>query len=245
MANLVAVSPAHHRQLRILTDQLTASCATVQLLPVVPAEFASVATQSPLVLCKNGQTGQFGFATLLGFYPGENLFWQQGQFQGLYQPLQLRRQPFFVGDGQSPTDIVVCIDLTHPAVVAGPALDQLPPAAALFDDAGQATVFYQQAQACLQQLLHGEDQQRQLVALLLQYELVQPLLLDITFGNQQQLRLTGLYTIDEARLAALPVAAVAQLHQGGWLAPIYTLLASAAQIYPLIERKNHALAVAR
>ena len=48
----------------------------------------------------------------------------------------------------------------------------------------------------------------------------------------------GLFTIDEEKLSQLSAEAIASLHAGQWLGAIYTLIASTAQIYALIDRKN-------
>ena len=96
--------------------------------------------------------------------------------------------------------------------------------------------------ACLAELLRGEQQQQQLIQALLDCGLIQPLSLEITFANQQSTKLQGLYTIDQQKLAKLSQTQLYSLHQQGWLAAIYTVLASAAQFYPLIARKNQQLA---
>ncbi len=232
MTHIVAFDPKVHHQIRLDLTQMTASCAKVQLLPVVPAEFAQVATQTPIVLTKHGHTGQFVFVALLGFQPGENLFWQQGQFQGLYQPLHLRRQPFLLGyEGENP---LLCLDLSHPALVAQP--DQA--GECLVQSDGADSPYLQSVKSCLGELMRGEQQLQQLLPLLAELELIQPLSLAITFANQQSVQLQGLYSIDQQKLAALSAEALWRLHQHGALAAIYTHLASMAQLYPLIERKN-------
>jgi hypothetical protein len=240
MAELIAITPQLHQQLRIRPSQAEWHSRAAQLLPVVPAEFASVATQSPIVLTKNGQTGQFVTVALLGFAPGENLWFVDGRWQGAYLPLQLQRQPFFVGQSaqDEASNLLLCIDPDSPAICRDPKASQTE---ALFDDDGSDSKYLQQIKGVLAELLQGEQQQQQLVQALLQADLIQPLSLEITFANQQSTRLNGLYTIDQTKLAALDPTKLVQLHQAGWLAPMYTLLASAAQLYPLIARKNQQL----
>ncbi|MFX7854105.1 SapC family protein, partial [Acinetobacter baumannii] len=55
-------------------------------------------------------------------------------------------------------------------------------------------------------------------------------------GEQQ--RLTGLFTIHEERLAALPGAALEALARDGHLLPIYMQIASLAQLPVLLERSR-------
>jgi hypothetical protein len=240
MAHLVAIEPARHQHLYVLPEQVDVHAAGQNLIPVVPAELTHVATQLPLVLAKNGQTGQFVLAALTGFAPNENLLMQQGRWQGLYLPLQIQRQPFFVGKATPDADdYVVCIDMESPATGQNQPL----PAGAelLFLADGRETDFYRQAKQRLVQLLQGEQQRDALIEMLLQYQLLQPMSLDITFADQSTTRLNGLYSIDSDKLAALMPEQVVQLHQQGHLAAIYAILGSAAQIYGLIARKNQQL----
>ncbi|MEE7548880.1 SapC family protein, partial [Xanthomonas sp. Kuri4-1] len=53
-----------------------------------------------------------------------------------------------------------------------------------------------------------------------------------------QHRLAGFHTIDEDRLRALDADALWQLHQAGWLEPIYMVVASMSNFRALIERMN-------
>ena len=242
MAELIAINPKLHATLRIQPEKAEWHSRGIQLLPVVPAEFASIATQSPIVLTKNGQTGQFVTVAMLGFAPGENLWFCDESWQGTYLPLQLQRQPFFLGqagdNGQG--DYVLCIDPDSPAICQdhSTALNATQSSETLFNDNGSDSAYLQQIKGVLAELLQGEQQQQQLVQALLAANLIQPLSLEITFANQQSTRLNGLYTIDQQKLAVLDAATLVNLHQAGWLAPIYTIIASAAQLYPLIARKN-------
>lgn len=246
MADLIAINPKLHATLRIAPDKAEIHSRGIQLLPVVAAEFASIATQSPIVLTKNGQTGQFVTVAMLGFAPGENLWFADGRWQGAYLPLHLQRQPFFLGqsgdNGQG--DYVLCIDPDSPAIIQEQQSVATETATErLFQDDGSDSPYLQQIKGVLTELLQGEQQQQQLVQALLAAQLIQPLSLEITFANQQSTRLNGLYTIDQQKLATLDAATLVQLHQAGWLAPIYTMIASAAQLYPLIARKNQQLSL--
>lgn len=124
MTNLVALDNKNHLTTRIDPDKAELHGTDLHLLPVVVSEFMQVALQYPIVITKNGDTGRFVFAAMLGFEAGENLFWQDGRWQGIYLPLQIRRQPFFVearvgassevnsetsSEGTS-DDYIICID---------------------------------------------------------------------------------------------------------------------------------------
>jgi hypothetical protein len=252
MANFVAVRPALHQNLCVLPSQIDSHAAEQHLIPLIPAEIAHVATQLPVVLAKNGQTGQFVLSALTGFAAQENLMMAEGQWQGIYLPLQIQRQPFFVGlETPDAVDYVVCIDLDSPATFLNSAqaeqlayLDEkkLPAdAQALFNADGSETTYYRDAKLKLAQLLQGEQQCELLLSELLALRLLQPMSLDITFADQSTTRLNGLYTIDETQLSQLPAEHLVRLHQQGLLGAVYAILGSAAQIYGLISRKNKQL----
>ena len=264
MTSLVALNPTAHRLHYVLPDVAVNHSARQQLIPVVPGEFSFVATQLPLVLTKHEHTGEFGIAALCGFAPGENVLVGGNSatpsWQGLYVPLQLQRQPFFLGhDEQGGASI--CIDPQNPAVgvlgaggvvsgiasgvVSGVAHGQnaaLPAGAErLFLDDGSATGYLAQAAELMKEIVAGEAQRRDLIALLLQLKLVQPLALDVTFANGQSVRLQGLYSVDAQALAQLPEADVLTLHRSGFLPAVYAMVQSMSQVYHLIHLKNQLL----
>lgn len=246
MANLVAVQAALHQHLLVVPSQIDTHAAGQNLIPLIPAELSHVATQLPVVLAKNGQTGQFVLAALTGFTAQENLMMADGQWQGIYLPLQIQRQPFFVGKATpDAADYVVCIDLDSPATLFSTerlGAQQLPAdAEALFNADGSETAYYRDAKLKLAQLLQGEQQRELLLSELLALRLLQPMSLEITFADQSITKLNGLYTIDEQQLAQLPAEHLVRLHQQGLLGAVYAILGSAAQIYGLIARKNKQL----
>lgn len=240
MAHLVAVDPQIHKEYYVYPERAESAGAELQLIPVVPAEVAHIACQMPVLLTKNELTGQFVLAAMTGFEPKQNLFWQDGRWQGLYLPLQLQRQPFFLGKNEDTgADYAVCLDMQNPAVGQG----AVPKGAqALFSSTGQDTEYYRNAKQVLASILQGEAQVQQLTELLLSMALIQPLSLDITFSDKSSTRLTGLYSIDQQKLATLDPAHLVLLHQQGLLAVVYTMLSSMSQIYGLIDRKNQQLA---
>ena len=228
MNRLIALDSAAHRQLRVDPAQVLAQASRLNMLPVVLGEFLKLCVHYPIVLTKNGATGQFTCIALFGFEKHENLFWKQDRWDALYVPLQVMRQPFFLGPGQ---DWGVCIDTMHAAV--NQSLGD-----AIFDERGAETAYLQQVKQRLAALLDGEEHTERFVHKLLALELLRPMRLEIEFANSQKLRVEGLYTVDEARLKALPAEAIVELHRLDYLAPIHTMLASLGHIYSLVQRRN-------
>lgn len=215
--------------------------ASLHMVPVIVPEFSNAAGQYPIVLTKKVDTGEFTFIALLGFEAGENLFWKKGEWQGLYLPLQIRRQPFFIGNPTENSqtisvsdDHIVCIDSQSPAVTTNQGMP-------LFDERGLDTEYFQEAKACLAHILMGEEENKALIENLQTMDLLQPMSLKITFINQKSTQLNGLYTIDKAKFSKLTDEQVLQLHTLGLLGAIHSLMTSLAQIQTLIDLKNQRL----
>jgi len=240
MTRLVTINNKTHLKLKIDPRKAEIHGAKLHLIPAVLSEFSDLAVQYPILLAKNEDNGQFTFSAMFGFKAGENLYWQHNTWQGLYLPLQIRRQPFFTAskdaDGQQTNDntYAVCIDMDSPTVTAEGD-------AALFNDSGLDSDYFQQAKTVLMQLIKGEKRNTELIKHLLKMDLIQPLSLEITFVNQQSTTLNGLYTINQEKLAKLNNKQVLTLHQEGFLSAIHTMITSLGQVHGLIDKKNQQL----
>ncbi|MFB0981216.1 MAG: SapC family protein [Alteromonadaceae bacterium] len=241
MTHLVAVDNKNHLNTKIDLSKIEQHGADLHLVPVVLSEFIHLAVQYPIVLTKHGETGQFVFSAMLGFEKNENLFWQEEQWQGLYVPLQVRRQPFFIeaiehqnNSEHDNNELVVCVNMESPALSNNTG-------EALFDINGQESTFFQEAKDLLAQLLTGEKENNLLLESLTLMGLIQPMSLDITFVDQSSTKLLGLYTIDQEKLTSLSKEQVLTLYQAGLLPSIYTMITSLGQVHALIDLKNKRL----
>jgi len=244
MANLTAIDYHTHKHLRINPEAAELHGAKLNMIPVVVSEFTNLAVQYPIVIAKNEETGQFSLSALFGFEQYENLYWQNGEWQGLYLPLQIRRQPFFVGNTANADDgdkNLVCIDTNSPTIVTSDNQQDSEKLQTLFNNTGSDSPYFETVKQYLAQLIQGEYDNKNLLKTLAALDLIQPLALEITFVNGQNTRLNGLYTVNQDKLATLNAEQVARLHQEKLLQPIYTMVTSLGQIYALIERKNQRL----
>lgn len=242
MTNIVTIGDDRTARVRVNPDKAEIHGADLHLIPVLVPEFPSVALEYPIVLAKRGDTGQFTCSAMLGLELNENLFWQDDKWQGLYLPLQIRRQPFFVAevedppaeDGQ-PLRQAICIDLDSPTVIFD---ENSPDGEALLTPDGGESEFLLRAKRILEQLLHGEQSNGQFIALLTELGLMQPLSMEITFVDDTSTRLEGMYTVDKEKLSDLPDDALLRLHKSGYLESLYAMTISLGQMFSLIHRKN-------
>ena len=93
----------------------------------------------------------------------------------------------------------------------------------------------------LAQLIDGENETQEFIQALLEHELIEAMSFDITFEDQSEQRIQGVYTINEEKLNNLSDEALITLHKKSMLKPIYTMIASMGHVYSLIQRKNERL----
>ena len=227
MVNLVSLHNKVHQDLKVCPEKALAHGADLAMVPVMLSEFLKLAVQYPIALSKNKETGKFVCVSLLGFSPGENLFWNNGTWEAVYVPLQIARQPFFLG--QDNENHCVCFDANS---------DSLQGSEALFDSDAKETAYLQKIKSLLAELLDGENKTQAFVNKLLSLDLLEAMSLDITFNNGESHRVNGLYTIDEVKLKALNESDLIALHAAGYLDYIFAIIVSTGQIYSLVQKKN-------
>ena len=246
MANLIALHNIAHRNLRICPEKVETHGANLSMVPVMLSEFLKLVVQFPIALSKNKDTGQFVCVAMFGFAEGENLFCQNNQCDTLYTPLQIARQPFFLGQDEqiqnktNSDQYQVCFDPDSNCLQKVDSPEK--GSEALFDEEGNVTPYLQRMQSILAELLDGESKTQAFVDKLLTMKLLQAMRLEISFDNGESQRINGMYTIDEEKLNALPGESILELHQLGYLPYIYAMIASMGQIYSLVQRKNSRLA---
>ena len=238
---LVELSRSEHAGLRIRADLVEASAAGQHLVPIVVSEFRKAAVQYPIVFAKNPETGRFSAYVLNGLGVEENLFWSGTELDVAYVPLNVRRQPFYVGTEDAPNTPatnVLCIDLDSPCLDSSGAKT-------LVNPDGSDSAYLQEILSILGELVAGRKATEQFIATVLSLDLLAPIMLDIMLDDGTPLQVTGLYSVDEEKLRQLDAGEVARLWQTGSLDLIYTVLIASGQIFKLVRLKNQRIALRR
>ena len=228
MSQHVLLNNVEHRTLRVRAGHGAELGDAVMRALTFPAEFRDVQAHYPIVFARDGD-GRFVPLALLGLEEGENLFLDGTRWDATYVPLSVRRQPFLVG--VSGEDRLLHVDLEHPRVRLGGG-------EALFHEHGVATEYLERVKSVLLALHDGVVATPVFIDALLQHGLLESFVLDVKLDDGSHNRLAGFHTIDEARLQALPGAALEQLAREGHLLPVYMVLASMSRFRDLIERTN-------
>ena len=238
---LVELSRSEHAGLRIRADLVEASAATQHLIPIVVSELRKAATQYPIVFAKNPETGRFAPYVLSGLGVEENLFWSGTEMDVAYIPLNVRRQPFFVGTDDAPKGSaanVLCIDLDSPCLDGSGAKTIVNPD-------GSDSAYLREVLSVLGELVAGKTPTEQFIARLLALDLLAPILLDIVLDDGTPLQVQGLYGLDEEKFRQLDATEISSLWKTGYLDLIYAVLIGSGQIFNLIRLKNQRLALSR
>ena len=185
---LVELSRGEHAGLRIRADLVEASAATQHLIPIVVSEFRKAAVQYPIVFAKNPETGRFAAYVLNGLGVEENLFWSGTELDVAYVPLNVRRQPFYVGTNDAPPlgvpslaarspdgSNVLCIDLDSPCLDGAGAKTIVNPD-------GSDSDYLKEILSILGELVAGRKATEQFIATVLSLDLLTPIMLDIVLA---------------------------------------------------------------
>jgi hypothetical protein len=223
-----------HRNLRIHTQRSAALGDARQFVLALPAEFRQLQSHFPIVF--QHVEGDVGFqpVVLFGLEEGQNVFATESGWDAPVVPMALQREPFLIGRAADDS-LQLHIDLDSPRIVRP---EEGEVGTALFMPHGGFSEYLDHV-VQLMESLHGHAQQLPaFIAALKQHQLLEPVVLDIQKLTGELGRLTGLFTINEERLAALPGEALQTLAREGYLLPIYMQIASLAQLPMLAERAS-------
>ena len=237
MSDHAILTAEAHRDLRIRTDRSEVLGDAVMACITVPGEFRRVQTHYPILFQRAQTDDSFTALALFGFETGENLFLEDGgRWAARYRPLAIDSQPFLVGRGAEGSTVrQVHIDMASPRIATGPGGGE---GMRVFDETGRPTPFLERIADQLRALDEEHVASDGFFGALRCHDLLEPLTLDVTLDDGSQNRLVGFHVIDEDRLAALDGSSVAELHDAGYLMPIFMALASLGNIGDLIARKN-------
>ena len=223
-----------HRHLRVHAERSAALGDARQSALALPAEFRQLQAHFPIVFqLVEGDAG-FQPVALFGLEEGQNLFLTDTGWDAPVVPMALQRDPFMIG--RAPDDsLQLHIDMDSPRIVRP---EEGEVGTAIFMPHGGFSEYLDHV-VQLMEHLHAQAQQLPVfIEALTRHQLLEPFVIDIETPGGEQGRLSGLFTIHEERLAALPGAALEALAREGHLLPIYMQIASMQQLQGLVERQS-------
>ncbi|MFA3791250.1 SapC family protein [Aliiglaciecola sp. SL4] len=241
MAKHVLLNNVHHKDTRVLAHYAKEFADDVASVLVFPPEFVELQKEYPIFFQIDQQTEKYQCVAMLGLQKGENLFLNDTTPSGWdadYIPAMIERGPFLIGfqqqDPLSDPSPVIHIDMQHPKV----SNDKGQP---LFLEHGGNSPYLNHVATRLQSIHEGMAIQDEMFTRFTSCDLIEPVNIEFDLNNGQKCKLTGNFTINEEKLAALSSDQLFELNQSGFLQLAYAVVASVTNVRKLIERKNATL----
>lgn len=248
MQKIETLNNIAHEHLRITPGYSADMGDNVASTLTYVTEFSEVQKEYPILCRKVPESDEYQAIVFFGFEKGENLFLtdidparqKNPGWNADYVPAVMSRGPFSIGihreivDGLERLNPMVHIDVNHPKVV-------LENGRKLFSNSGGNTEYLNQISRTLEKINDGIALNDKMFKTFSKYELLESVVLDIEFQNQNKLKISGFETISLKRLADLNGAALEELNRSGFLQAAYFIAASLSNVRRLIDWKNRKL----
>lgn len=237
MPNIELLNNHKHKQLRVDTAKFYEHGCQVGNAMIMPSEFSKVQREYPIFFRKDPKTGQFYSSCLLGFAADENLFLKDNVWLSNYMPLVLARGPFLIGyqeqeeNGARIKAPVVHIDMDDPRINDREGEP-------IFTDEGEHSPYISQVANLLMGIHQGVEDNKTMIALFMEFKLIESVNMEIELNNGQKIQLSGIYTINEETLAKLDSHALVTLNESGYLRHAFSVVNSMDSVQTLINHKN-------
>lgn len=228
---LVALDKNIHKNVKIKTDKIFDHAKDKNLVSIHAHEFIASGTTYPIVFVKSNETGEFMPTAMLGLQPGENLFYNNSEWNTGYIPLTLRLHPFSAHKNQN-NEIVLCIDANSKSIAQDTGN-------LLFDDKGQQTPYLSQIVDKLSDYIAQSSTTKEFVNYLVEKQLISPYSLTIQDKSAPQgsYSLKGIYIVDQKKLQGLSDKDFLELRNKHYLPLVYAHLLSLNIIERMASQK--------
>jgi hypothetical protein len=231
-----------HKDLRVIARYGAQFGDNVGSVLTFPTEYGDVLREYPIFFRKDPQTGEFQSIALLGLQPDENLFLDENNGDGhgwnaAYVPGIIARGPFLIGfqnqeiDGNVRREPVIHVDMDNPRV-------SRTEGEPVFLPQGGNTRYLERISAILQGIHQGLAVSKAMFEAFNEFELIEPVNVEIKFNAEEHYNLRGLYTISEERLAKLDGNALFKLNSAGFLQGAFLVMTSHNNVKKLIDMKH-------
>jgi len=202
---------------------------------VALSEIPRLVIEYPIAFTRSSENGPLIPVALFGVNPEQNLYWRDDRWNSVTVPLNIGRQPFFIGRADNPaggageSGLIPCIDLENPGV-------QDSAGEPLFDANGAETPYLRHKLALLAELVDGEQKTRAFVDRLTALELIHPIQLELKSADSPPRKISGLQSIEEKKLRALDGTVLMELNGLGYLHAAHAMLSSLGHLQILARR---------
>ncbi|SDZ94645.1 SapC family protein [Microbulbifer marinus] len=227
--NIVALDSNEHRELRIRPGFEFEHLAGQQLVPLAASELISAANSFPTIFVKDGATGDYRCAGMLGVEEGENVVFTNGQGNSAYIPLDIRRYPFYIAGNGDTGEMTLCINELSKKF----SRDFGQP---LFDEDGNPSQVVNSMKKLLSEHARNEAETRVFVEFLDSKNLLEQRELMFKVDGKDR-KISGIFCVSEQAVRDLDEASVLEMHQRNYFGAVYAHLVSLGQVRRILELK--------
>ncbi len=209
-----------------------AFCSDLNAIPISYSEFSPACRDYPLVFTSGDKGKTYAPVAVLGLSNGENLFLANGAWdRNVYLPAYVRRYPFCMArikvKKAEQADRLICVEKAY--------LDDQ--GETLFDAEGKALPKWEPIEKLLQEYEADLERSREMSGILADYALLEPFAMQAQTKAGAAMNLTGMYRVEEKKLAVLNAAQHKNLIKKGVMGRIYAHLISLDNFARLLDRK--------
>jgi hypothetical protein len=236
MTKHVMLNNVAHKDLRVITRQGPEFGDNIGTVPTFPTEYADVQREYPIFFRKDPQSGEYQSIALLGFAKDENLFLENGRWNASYIPGIIARGPFLIGfqeqqvAGELRKEAVIHFDLDDPRI-------STTEGEPIFLPQGGNSPYLERISTILSGLRDGMEVSKAMFAAFAEFDLIEPVKLEIKLTPEEKYDLIGLHTINTEKLMSLDGAALEKLNRAGFLQGAFLVLSSHTNVRKLTDMK--------
>lgn len=242
MANRILLNNVDHGDLCVSPRFGAAFGDQTNSVRIFPTEYGAASREYAILFRRDAASDTIFAIALLGLDQDENVFLDGEKWDARYVPAIQARGPFSIGvqrdESGNARDALIHIDLEDPRVNRGGG------GYPVFLPKGGNSPYLEAIADTLRTISEGLEIEPAMIAVFTEFDLIQPVQLQIQADDVRRYDLVDFLTIDRDRLAALDGAALEKLHRAGFLRLAFAAAASLDNIPGLIDRKNRAGATA-
>lgn len=232
MATLTELSSKAHTSLKVAPGVQIKHAEKQHVMHLQAAELANAATSFPVFISRNANTGAYAFSAMTSFEINQNLFVQDGKWQGVFQPKSLRTFPLFLmqskGENKGFT-VGFDAESNNFSETEG---------TVLFEQDGKASQYLSEVTRMLESDISAIRQSYEFAKTLEEFGLLKEIDIQVQYAAGPANTIKGLMTINEEALQSLSAEKLASLAKSGYLMPIHALLMSLFNLNVLVNKNN-------
>jgi hypothetical protein len=236
-SNIETLNFSKHAKLKVKPNAAFPHGKERNLVAINVSEVGICSSTFPLMFIQNPADKRYLLMAMLGLKHGENVYYGEQFWESTYVPLAIQRHPFIVGFDDRVEDVdqvATCLELDSPQVNESEGLP-------LFDAEGKDTDFLRSRRQMLNSMFEGGKYTEAFIEKLVELDLIVSLDIALQTQSGQPAKVTGLFTISEAKLKTLSGEQLKDLQTRDYLAPCHLILVSLYQLNQLIRRRNRQL----